>query len=156
MSNIFDMSEFESFEKDLIKLANDVMPKECKKFIRTQGNKLKKTTLAAAKSSVNAKNGQYHNSIKRGKVYKYRGNGAWAVRVYSSDPKAHLIEDGHRIITRGKGKKAKKHYTKENGGKECGFVPGKKVFKKSQQSFKTIFDSEVGKFIDHVIVGGIK
>lgn len=156
MANGFDIKELEEYEKKLISLASTKMPNECKKFMRVEGNKLKRVTLANAKAAIKKKSGNYFKSIKRGKAYKYQGNDAWAVRVYSYDPKAHLLEKGHRIVTRGKGKKAKKHYTTLNGGIEKGFAKGYKVFKKSEQEFQNTFYNDVENFIDEVIEKGLK
>lgn len=73
--------------------------------------KLKAKTVSRART-LGRKTGNYIKSIKRGKVYDY--NGAHAVRVYSAAPHAHLIEEGHRMVT--------------HDGREVGFVPGHHVF----------------------------
>lgn len=156
MADGFDFKELEQYEKKLIDLATKKMPTECKKFVRAEGTKLKRITLRNAKASVKKDTGNYFKSIKRGKAYKYRGNDAWAVRVYSYDPKAHLLEKGHRIVTRGKGKKAKKHYTTLNGGVEKGFVKGYKVFEKSEKSFQNTFYNDIEDFIDDVLAKGLR
>lgn len=141
MNNMFDFKELHALDKDLLKLANTTMPKECKKFIRNEGTKLKRVTTKRAKAEVKKKTGNYHKGIKRGKVYKYRGNDAWAIRVFGSSPHSHLIEYGHRQIV---------------NGKEVGFTQGKHVFEKSQKEFNTTYNGDVVKFVDHVIVGGLK
>lgn len=143
MSDGFDFKELEQYEKKLIDLATKKMPTECKKFVRAEGTKLKRITLRTAKASVKKDTGNYFKSIKRGKAYKYRGNDAWAVRVYSYDPKAHLLENGHRIVTRGK-------------NIEKGFAKGYKVFEKSEKSFQNTFYNDVEDFIDDVLAKGLK
>ena len=143
MSDGFDFKELEQYEKKLIDLATKKMPTECKKFVRAEGTKLKRITLRTAKASVKKDTGNYFKSIKRGKAYKYRGNDAWAVRVYSYDPKAHLLENGHRIVTRGK-------------KIEKGFAKGYKVFEKSEKSFQNTFYNDVEDFIDDVLAKGLK
>jgi len=139
MADGFDISEFSAFEKSLMKLANDTMPKESKKFLRDEGAKLKKKTSAKAKQKVKKDTGNYHKSIKRGKVYKYDGD--LSIRVYSSAPHAHLIEEGHRQVTK--------------DGKEVGFVKGKHVFEESEKQFQNEYFSDAQNFIDDVLDKGL-
>lgn len=143
MPDDFDFSELSELDRDLVRLANSTMPKESKKFIRTEGNKLKRVTNKRAKSEVKRDSGNYHKGIKRGKVYKYRGNDAWSIRVYGSAPHSHLIEYGHRMV----GHKPDK--------KELGFVKGKYVFENSRKEFEKTYNRDVGKFVDNVIVKGL-
>lgn len=132
----FDFKELINFDKELVKLANNKMPTECKKFMRAEGTKFKRKTLSVAKSRVKKKTGNYFKSIKRGKVYKYRGNGAWAIRVYSGAPHAHLIEKGHRSIV---------------NGVEKGFVRGKNVFKDAENQFSSTYFNDVQSFVDKIV-----
>lgn len=139
MSDGFDIKELSAFEKKLIALANDKMPKESKKFMKDEGTKLKKATLAKAKQKVKKDTGNYFKSIKRGKVYKY--NGSWAIRDYSGSPHAHLIENGHRQVTK--------------DGKETGFVPGKHVFEEAGKEFQAQYFNDTQNFIDNVLDKGL-
>lgn len=139
MSDGFDVSELDKYTKDMLDFAQNTMPKETKAFIRREGNKLKRATLSNAKRLVNEKDGKYHTSIKRGKLYKY--NGSLAIRVYSYDPKAHLLENGHRIVT--------------HNGIEKGFVPGKKIFSKSYSEYSQKYVSNAEKFVDDVFKKGL-
>lgn len=139
MSDIFDISELSDFENDLIKLANDTMPKESKKFLRDEGSKLRKTTLSNAKSKVKKKTGNYFKGIKRGKVYNY--DGALSIRVYDGSPHAHLLEYGHRQVT--------------EDGKEVGFVQGMHIFEESQKEFQSTYYSDAEQFIDDVLNKGL-
>lgn len=141
MTDGFDITELTDFEKRLVKLANDRMPKESKKFLRDEGTKLRKKTFAKAKQKVKKDTGNYFKSIKRGKVYIYKGNDALSIRVYSGAPHAHLIEKGHRQVTK--------------DGKEIGFVPGKRVFEESQIQFASEYYSDAQKFIDDVLNKGL-
>ena len=77
----------------------------------------------------------YLKSIKRGKVYQY--NGAQAVRVYSTAPHAHLIEDGHRMVT--------------HDGREVGFVPGHHVFEIAGTEFEAQYLTDVDDFLDREV-----
>jgi hypothetical protein len=139
MADGFDIHEFTNFEKSLLRLANDTMPKETRKHLQSQGTKLKKVTLAKAKSKVKKGKGDYYKSIKRGKVYKY--NDALSIRCYSSDPKAHLLENGHRQVAK--------------DGQEIGFVPGYHVFEEAEKEYQSTFYNETEKFIDSVIDKGL-
>ncbi|MFQ9126771.1 MAG: head-tail adaptor protein [Butyricicoccaceae bacterium] len=65
---------------------------------------------AVHRKGVERAAGTYHKSIKRGKLY-YRGK-AVCIRVYSSDPVAHLHEYGWRV------KKRDKRTGKLDGGQE--------------------------------------
>ncbi|MEG3040894.1 MAG: HK97 gp10 family phage protein [Clostridium sp.] len=142
MNDGFDISELTDFEEKLMKLANDKMPKESKKFLKKEGKSLLQETQAEAIfSGIKHKDHKYYNSIKQGKVYKYRGSGAFAIRVYSSAPHAHLIEDGHRMVT--------------HDGKEVGFVKGFRVFDNAEKSFTSKYYNDCQKFIDDVLEKGL-
>lgn len=131
-----DISELTSFEKDLMKFANDLLPKESKKFLRETGTKLKKVTLSKAKSKVKKDSGDYFKSIKKGKVYKYNGN-ELAIRCYSGDPVAHLLEKGHRQVTK--------------NGEEIGWVDGLHVFEEAEKEFESTYYDVAQKFVNEVI-----
>lgn len=135
MADDFDIHELTDFEKKLVSLVNDKLPRESKKFLRTSGTKLRKATLSKAKSKVKKDTGNYFKSIKRGKVYNY--DGSLAIRCYSSDPKAHLIEKGHRQVTK--------------DGREVGWVDGKHVFEESEKSFESTYYEDIEKFLDEVL-----
>ncbi len=139
MSDGFDIKELTNFEKKLIDLATTKMPKESKKFMQNEGNKLKKKTLAKAKQKVDKDTGNYHKSIKRGKVYKY--NGDLSIRAYSGDNKAHLIENGHRIV--------------DKNGVEHGFKEGEHVFLEAEKEFEQQYYSDVQKFINAMLDKGL-
>lgn len=137
----FDLSELSDFTNDLLKLAEVQFPKESRKFMQLEGNKLRKITAATGRKVVKRKSGAYLKGIKRGKVYKYKGEQV-AVRVYNSSPHAHLIEDGHRQVTK--------------DGKEVGFVRGAKVFEKSRKEFEQQFIQDCEEFVDDMLSKGLK
>ena len=87
---VFSTNDLEDLEKEVLRLARKY-PKEAKKFLQKQGNKLKAKAKKKAKSKVKVKKGNYLKGFKRGKVYKYKGEED-TVRVYNSMPHAHLIE----------------------------------------------------------------
>ncbi|MEG0069788.1 MAG: HK97 gp10 family phage protein [Cetobacterium sp.] len=127
----------DKLSKDLIKLANSIKNgKDSKEFLRKSGNKLKNKTLSVAKSRVNESTGNYIKSIKRGKVYDFKG--ALAVRTYSTAPHAHLIEYGY--------------IKKDRTGKEHGFQRGKHVFMTAQKDFEDEFYNDTQNFIDDVLM----
>lgn len=146
-SDGFDIHELTDFEQELIKLAVEVMPRESKKFLNKEGTKLKRCTLNIAKEKVKKKTGNYYKSIKKGKVYKY--NDSLAIRCYASNakdsdksaPHAHLIEYGHRLVTK--------------DGREIGWVDGKFVFEESEQEFQGTFFNDCEDFIDEVLDKGL-
>ncbi len=129
----FDLRELTKYSKNLRKLGEKKMTKELKKHLRKEGTKLKKVTKTEAKK-VNKRTGNYHKSIKRGKIYKKDGD--IAIRVYSSAHHAHLIEEGHRQVTK--------------DGREMGFVPGKHIFRDSQNEFSEVFVSDTETFMNEL------
>lgn len=135
----FDTSELNKFEQNILDIAQKELPREAKKFLRDEGGKLRKATLAIAKQRVKKKTGNYYKSIKRGKLYKYHGTGDWSIRAYSGAPHAHLIEDGHRQVS---------------GGKEQGFVSGKHVFEDAAKGFEGKHIDNARKFVDKVLDKG--
>ena len=157
MTNGFDLGELTKYQKDIIKLAKEKMPKEEKKFLRSEGTKLKKQTLNMAKASVKKDTGKYFKSIKRGKVYEYKGTGALSVRVYSSAPHAHLLEYGHRqVLNPGKGEGNGKGVIPGKGiGKEIGFVRGFHVFNNAAVTFNGQYYNDGQEFIDELLRKGL-
>lgn len=144
----FDLSELDDFSKKLLKQIEKEMPKETKKFLGKEASKLKTQTSKNAKKSIkNPSSGDksYLKSIKKGKPYDYKGDEK-AVRVYSKAPHAHLIEYGH-VMVRG-GKRGK-------GGKEVGFIKGKKVFENARKSFEGTFYKDAETFIDDMLKKGL-
>ncbi|WP_432408556.1 HK97 gp10 family phage protein [Wukongibacter sp. M2B1] len=134
----FNVKDLDDFTKDLLAVAQDLdKGRHSKKFLRKEGNKLKRRTKKLANQRVKEDKGNYHKSIKRGKVYKYQGK-SLSVRCYSSDNKAHLIEDGHRIVDR--------------NNKEHGFMQGKHVFKDAEKNFRNEFIDDCEEFIDDLLV----
>lgn len=127
----------DQLSKDLLKMANTVNNgKDSKEFLRKSGNKLKNKTLNVAKTRVNEATGNYIKSIKRGKVYDFKGD--LAVRTYSTAPHAHLIEYGH--------------VKKDRTGKEHGFQRGYHVFSTASKDFEEEFYNDTEKFIDDVLM----
>jgi len=137
----FDLSELDDFTEQLLELAEKRMPKETRKFLQIEGNKLRKLTLAKGKQLVKRRSGDYFKGIKRGKFYKFEGDTA-SIRVYGSSPVSHLIEYGHRQVTK--------------DGKEIGFVKGRKVFEKSRMQFEGQYHRDCEDFVDELLEKGLK
>ena len=132
-SAVFDTRELDAYAKELERTARE-SPKLQKKFMRQEGSKLLRRTKSEAKR-VKVKTGNYKKSIKRGKVYEY--DGAQAIRVYSTAPHAHLIEDGHRMVT--------------HDGREVGFVPGMHVFEVSGKAFEPEYLADIDDMLDEAV-----
>lgn len=129
---------FEVFGVDVLMSDFDIVkkafPKETDNFLKREGNKLKKATLEKSRRLVKKKKGNYEKGIKRGKVYKYKGNKC--IRVYGGAKHAHLLEYGHRAIV---------------NGKEIGFVKGRQVYEKAAKDYESKFEKNSQKFADKII-----
>lgn len=134
MSKVFDLSELASYGKDMRRIAEE-NPKKQRQFLQKEGNKLRSRTKAQARK-LGKKTGNYLKSIKRGKVYDYRGDKA--IRVYSYAPHAHLIEDGHRMVT--------------HDGREVGFVKGHHVFELAAEDFEPEYYTDLDEMLDEEVV----
>ena len=132
-SALFDTRELDAYARELERTARE-SPKLQKKFMRQEGSKLLRRTKSESKR-VKVKTGNYKKSIKRGKVYEY--DGAQAIRVYSTAPHAHLIEDGHRMVT--------------HDGREVGFVPGMHVFEVAGKGFEPEYLADIDDMLDEAV-----
>lgn len=166
MADVLNCKELDDFSKKLIEIASKDAPKDCKRFMKKESQKLKKITKSNANNLVKKTKGSrknkksYHNSIKNGKAYKY--GDVWAARVYSTSPVAHLLESGHREVLNPRDNSNKaanigdryamKVKPGKGIGKEIGFVPGKHVFEKSKKQFESTFISDIETFIDETII----
>lgn len=128
------------YQRGLMEVAQKRYPLESYKIMRQIGSKARTHVARKAKSTVHKVTGNYQKGWKRGKAFKGR-NGEIVVRVYNSSPHAHLIEDGHRMITK--------------GGKEVGFVKGAKVLDKSMREFEEKeMESMLSDWIDDLLESG--
>lgn len=126
------------FQKDLLEVAQVKLPKETNKMMRLAGNRMATHVRRVARNKVKRKTGMYHKRFKRGKVFK-DSDGQIVTRVINSSPHAHLIEHGHRQVT--------------PGGREVGFVPGKKVMDSGAKNFDASGDFEkiISKELDRML-----
>ena len=144
MADGLDLSELDAFTDSLIRSSKNANKLQ-KKFLRQQGSKLARKTKAKARAEVNMtavkskkysrKAGQYHASIKRGKVYEK--DGALQIRTYSSDPIAHLIENGYT--------------PKFRDGSSGSHQSGKSIFDETRKSFDSEFRKSSEDMIDEMI-----
>lgn len=97
-----DIREWEQFDLDVLDFAEKEMPKECKKFMRREGGKLRTATRKLARSRINKKTGNYLKGIRATKAWQ-NSKGDYGVKVRSNHsiaPHTHLIESGHKVITK--------------------------------------------------------
>ena len=118
---ICDISEWEDYNKDLLFLIEETMPRECKKFMRREGGRLRTVSKQTARSTVNKKTGNYLASIKASKSWR-NSRGGYGVYVFTSRPPgfhAHLLEYGHRVYRRGvpTAKRARAFHIMENANR---------------------------------------
>lgn len=151
--SLFDIAGLDEFT-DTMKMVSEVYPKEVKRFMQREGNKLKKKTVETVKSSTLGKiTGNYEKGIKRGRYYKYDGNGADSIRVYSSAPHAHLIEYGHEIVHSGGGKgggKRRRKMRKELYGTGK-YTRAFQLFRRAADEFESVYETDCEKFALKII-----
>ncbi|MBM6874681.1 HK97 gp10 family phage protein [Fusobacterium mortiferum] len=128
------MSDFDNYEKSLLKLNEALTNTEARKFLKKQGKALQKKTLEVAQRKTKKRTGNYIRGIKAGKVYKF--DGAFACRVYSKAPHAHLIEYGHKIVTK--------------NGEVKGYQRGLNVFDDAKKAFEDEFTEALENYVDEV------
>ena len=129
------------FQVDLLDVAQVKLPKQSYKIMRKIGSKARTQIVRKARSEVKKDTGFYHSKFKRGKVFK-DAEGKIVVRIVNSAPHAHLIEHGHRQVTK--------------DGQEIGFVPGKKVMEKGMSQFdgSGTFDKMLLEWLDELLESG--
>ncbi|MBZ9633188.1 HK97 gp10 family phage protein [Clostridium sp. FP1] len=141
MADGFDTHELDDFEKDLLRLANDNLPKESKKFLKKSATKLSKVQKKDITSLNIGQQGFVMKDIiarsKSGKVYKYNGN--LSCRAYNGHPLAHLIDQGYIL-------KGGRHHD----GVES-FIKGYKFIDKAQREFEPTHYDDIQKFIDDML-----
>lgn len=133
-----ELKGLNELQKDLLKTSKAV-PKEMPKIMRKIGSKARTLVAKRARRDVKKLTGNYHKSWKRGKVF-IGNDGATTVRVYNSSPHAHLIEDGHSMVSK--------------TGEDLGaFVPGKRVLDKGMKEFdsSSIADEMLSDWVDELL-----
>ena len=139
MADGFDISELTNFDKKLVNLANDKMPRESKKFVKKEAGKLNRKNKSAYKSKgIGEKTGNLLRGFKSGKVYKF--NGAWSCRALNSSPHAHLIDKGWM-------------HKASNGNEK--FVPGFNFMEDAAKGFESQYYNDIEEFFDEVLEKGL-
>lgn len=165
---LFGIEELEKqFAKTLKKF-----PDEATALLKTQGEILKKevvknTPVLKSKRS-DRKPGQLKKSwrLLTPKVYKTSSGDVTVVRVQSTAPHAHLVEDGHEIVTRertrsngryakeavklGKTSKLKAGGKKAFGIKSGGRAKGKNMLKNAQKKVQNSFFREAERMLENL------
>lgn len=148
MQDGLNVQELTDFARNFIDKTSKQYPNEVKKFLRSEGNKLKRRILKNAKNKFNhrneAKNEKhkkaYINKFNRGQPYQYKGDEN-AVRVYNNSNHAHLLEYGHRIVDR---------YQNEHG-----FKQGEHIVDNTSKEFKEEFAKDIENWVDDMLNKGI-
>lgn len=136
-----EMRGLTEFQRDLLDVAERRLPRETKKIMTKVGNEARKVTVKKSKALVKKDTGYFQKKWKRGKVF-IGDDGETVVRVINSSPHAHLIEHGHKQVTK--------------DGREVGFVPGKKVLEKATNEFVSSgkFDEMISEWLDKMLEEG--
>lgn len=136
-----ELEGLDDFQRRLLEVAQRRLPKETPKIMRKIGSKARTAIAKEARSKVKKDTGTYHKRFKRGKVFK-DPEGKFVVRVFNSSSHAHLIEYGHRQVTK--------------SGQEVGFVTGKKVMKNGIDNFNSSgqVDSMLSDWLDDLLRSG--
>lgn len=139
MADGFDFSELTKFEKKLVTMANDTMPKQSRKFMRKQSVKLNKKNKKVFKSKkIGKKTGNLLKGFKSGKAYKYKG--VWSSRAYNSSPHAHLLNDGYMWTP-----------NKKQTGEEK-FIPGFHFMEEAANGFEKEYYGDIEDFLKNTII----
>ncbi len=142
MADGFDISELTKFEKKLANTVNDVMPKESKKFIKKEANKLNKQNKKVYQGKgIGEVTGNFKKGFKSGKAYKYQGS--WSARAYNSSPHAHLLNDGY-MWTPNRGQSGEER-----------FIPGFHFMEESASLFAAGYYSDVEEFLKDLLIKGL-
>ncbi len=148
-------------------------PDEATALLKAQGDiwkrEVKATTPVLRSKRTDRKPGQLRDSwrLLSPKVYKTSSGDCIVVRVQSTAPHGHLVEDGHRIVTRtrsrdasGKFKKEARRYGKTSkynsiqravrGIKSGGRVNGKHMLQNSQKKVAQSFFNKAEELLNNL------
>lgn len=138
---VLDYKELSEFNQSMIKSLKE-HPREAKFFINKMGIEFRKVLRKQYRRDTKRKTGNLLKGIKKGKGFFYKPYSAYSVRVFNVAPHAHLIELGHRMLTKDK-KTTKK-----------GKVSGRFVMDKAESQFKDVFEQNCEKYIDKLLEKG--
>ena len=97
-----DVREWDKFDLDILDFVEKEMPKECKKFMRREGGRERTETRREARSTIKKKTGNFLKGVKVTRAWR-NAKGGYGVKIRADHriaPHTHLIEYGHRILTR--------------------------------------------------------
>jgi len=136
MEDGVDFRELSEF-KELLNSTVKAFPKECKRFLKNECKTLKQRTKQCANSEVGKSDIEHKHYVDGFKVGKpYDKDDELCCRVYNNAPHAHLIENGHKIVTSS---------TQSSGS--GGFVEGKYIIQKSSDSYEREFLDNTERFL---------
>lgn len=165
---LFGIEELQKqFEKTLKRF-----PDEATALLKAQGNIFKKEVVKNTPVLKSKRSDRVPGQLKKSwrlltpKVYKTSSGDVTVVRVQSTAPHAHLVEDGHEIVTRertrsngrygkesfklGKTSKLKAGGRKAFGVKSGGRVKGKNMLKNAQKKVQNSFFKEAERMLDNL------
>lgn len=129
----------DEFQKDLLSLAQEKLPREVNRMMGKAGSRLNTVAKKEARGAIDhdSGTGNYYKGFKRGKVFK-DAEGRTVVRAINSAPHAHLIEYGYRLV---------------RGGNEIGFVPGRLIMSAAAKKFGDSgeFEKIISKELDRML-----
>lgn len=126
--SVLDITELSDFGQEILKTATTEMPKIAKSFLKGEANQLRNKAKKKARKELKEKTGNYIKGFTTGKVYPY-GDTEYNVQVKNTAPHAHLIEEGHDMVT--------------YDGRKVGFVPGKHILENSAIEFEETFAKDI-------------
>jgi len=139
----FDTAEIEAYIRDMTEL-NEVIPKECKKFLKKSATDLSKVQKNTFKSFGIGESGiiekEILKSIKSGKTYKYAGD--LNCRAYCSHPLGHLFDAGY----------IHKGGFEDKTGEET-WVEGYHFIEKAKEQFEDGYYRSIDDFIANIVKG---
>lgn len=134
--NGFDYTELDELNRDILKLANETMPKESKKFLRKEGTKMTRTMKRKLKTGYKKKTGNLVKMVRKGKAHYSPANGAYRIEIKFA-PHMNVVDYGHRNWKNGK------------------MVRGKEIKDREEEKFSEEFEEDVLDFIDDLLDKGL-
>ena len=135
---VLDVSELTDYGKQILETATKEMPKIARSFLKSEANHRKNKAKKKAKGELKSFNNkppkegeinrEYLYNFTTGEVYPY-GDTEYNIQVKNTAPHAHLIEEGHDMVT--------------HDGRKVGFVPGKHILENSAIEFEETFAKDI-------------
>lgn len=162
-----DVFGFDELQKSFEKI-QEKYPDTADAVLDTLGRAMKKRTAQLTPiykgKGKGKKPGQLKRSWRFKKVKLYKGGTVRVVRVDSTAPHGHLVEQGHDIWTTDRRRDKRGRYATErkragkvsqqifanNGGKKGNRVEGKEMLKKTAEEFKNRFEKDIQKVVDNL------